>query len=500
MSEARSFEPPIQAPGALLTVEEMYAADRAAIEGGSSGATLMENAGAAVVEAIVGQWTPRRVLVLCGPGNNGGDGFVVARLLAARQWPVRVALLGEIGRLTGEAALNAKRWTGEAGGAVETFEPDALGDAELIVDAVFGAGLTRDVEGAALATLKAAAGRPIVAVDVPSGVHGDSGAVKGFAAPADLTVTFFRAKPGHYLLPGRQYCGRLVVADIGIPDDVLQAIMPAQHLNDPGRWRRDLHWAQPGDHKYSRGYALVVGGPVLTGASRLAARAAQRAGAGAVALAAPVDAQTIYKVALESVIIRPYRDTAALLDIAEDPRLGAVLVGPGAGVLGSTRERTLAVLRTRKAAVLDADALSIFEGSAELMFEAISAPCVLTPHDGEFARLFPDLSGHRLIRARMAAARSGAVVLLKGYDTVIAAPDGRAVINANAPADLATAGAGDVLAGILVALLAQGVDAFAAAQAATWMHGEAARRFGVGLVPEDLIDLLPAVLRDLRQG
>ena len=481
---------------ALLTVAEMYRADALTIEAGTPGVTLMENAGRAVADSIRERWESRDTVVLCGPGNNGGDGFVIARVLAEAGWAVRVVSLVGLESFSGDAKANAELWQGPF--AVASGAQDVAG-AELVVDALFGAGLSKDVAGLAADLLRACDGAaPIVAVDMPSGVHGDTGAVMGIAPHADLTVTFFRKKCGHTLMPGRARCGEIVVADIGIGSDVLEQIAPQQAENTPELWKPALRFPGPEAHKYSRGYALVVGGQVLTGAARLAARAAQRAGAGAVGVAAPVDAQTVYKVALESVMVQPFRDTASLRDLVEEPKLDAVLIGPGAGQVTATRERTSMVLRSGKPAVLDADALSVFEGTPDLLHASVSGPTVMTPHEGEFSRVFPDIAGGRLIRARAAAARSGCVVLLKGYDTTIAAPDGRLSVNTNATPDLATAGAGDVLAGIIVSLMAQGVPAFEAACAGAWLHAAAGAAFGPGLIAEDLIDGIPGVMRALK--
>jgi NAD(P)H-hydrate epimerase len=478
----------------LLTVDEMYAADRAAVEAGVASETLMENAGAAIAQAIRDRWEPCRVAILCGPGNNGGDGFVVARLLGEAGWTVKLALLGDHGALKGDAKLNAGRWTG----AVEPLSPAVLHDVELVVDAIFGAGLARDVEGPVRDVIEAIGDRPTVAVDVPSGVHGDSGAIKGTAPRADLTVTFFRRKPGHLLLPGRAYCGEILVADIGIPDTVLDAIAPSQAANGPGLWAKRFPWPRLEDHKYSRGHAVVTGGRHMTGAARLAARAAQRVGAGLVTAIVPSDAFVVYKIALSSVLVHSFLDTASFAEFVGERRVSACLVGPGNEITGGTRERALAVLRTGKPAVLDADALTVFDDAIELLCNSISGPCVLTPHDGEFARLF-DTAGDKLARVRRAAALSGAVVVLKGADTVIAAPDGRAAMNDNAPPDLATGGSGDVLAGFVTGLMAQGQDPFDAACTAVWLHGAAAREFGPGLIADDLIETLPAVLLRLKE-
>ena len=482
---------------ALLTPAEMGAADRAAIAAGVTGAALMEAAGRAVADAAMRRWSRRPVAVLCGPGNNGGDGFVAARHLAAAGWPVRLGLLGERAALRGDAAHHAALWPG----AVEPLSPALLDGAALAIDAIFGAGLARPVDGVARAVIETLAARriPTLAVDVPSGLDGATGAVLGAAAPADVTVTFFRKKPGHLLLPGRKICGTLFLAPIGTPDSVLDALSPATFENGPPLWLEAYPWPDAESHKYRRGHALVRGGAVMTGAARLAARAAGRMGAGLVTLAAPESAWPVYAAALTSVIVRPVsgeRGFAALLD---DPRRNAILIGPGAGTNDSVRHDALAALAAARGLVLDADALTIFADAPDALFGAIRGPTALTPHEGEFARLFGPAAGrNKLARAREAAARSGAVVLLKGADTVIASPDGRAAINANAPPELATGGSGDVLAGMILGLLAQGVDPFRAAAAAAWLHGEAARAFGPGLVADDLPEMLPRVLRRLK--
>lgn len=480
---------------ALLTVAEMAEADRLAIAGGTPGLQLMEAAGAAVAAAVRRlRHRPGRVAVLCGPGNNGGDGYVAARLLHEAGWDVALGALGTVDALPADARANAERWAGPTA----ALDPSVIEGADVVVDALFGAGLSRPPEGAARAAIEAIGHRPCVAVDMPSGVDGDTGALRGAAPHATATVTFFRKKPGHLLMPGRALCGETIVADIGIPDAVLQTIAPRQAENRPALWLDALPVPGPYDHKYSRGHALVFGGAQMTGAARLAARAAQRAGAGMVTIACPQEALTVYKVVLESILVHPVRDTATFSGLLDDRRVTAALLGPGAGLTGGLRERVLAALAADIACVLDADALTVFENGAALLFDRIEGPCLLTPHEGEFRRLFPDLRGDRLARARAAAKQSGAVVLLKGYDTVIAAPDGRAAINANAPADLATAGSGDVLSGIATGLMAQGMEPFEAAAAAAWMHGAAAERYGAGLIAEDLIDGLPAVLAGLR--
>lgn len=481
---------------AILGNDEMYRADRYAAENGVPGERLMEAAGRAVAEAILARWSPRPVTVLCGPGNNGGDGFVVARLLASWGWTVRLGLLGKRGRLAGDARTNADRWDGR----IEPLSPDLLDGAGLVVDALFGAGLARPLEGAAAQAVGAIGERDIdcVAVDMPSGVHGDTGEVLGVAAAARLTVTFFRPKPGHLLYPGRGLCGELRVADIGIPDAALDSVQPRQWVNGPALWRHDFPRPKPTQHKYSRGHALILGGARTTGAARMAARAARRAGAGVVTVLAPPSAALVYRMALVGSLFEVIGNPADLADRLADPRAGAALLGPGNGRTAETREKVLAALGTGKPVLLDADALTIFEDDPDSLFAAIRGPCLMTPHEGEFGRLFGAMEEvGKLARARAAAVRSSATVLLKGPDSVIAAPDGRAAISNNAPPSLATAGAGDVLAGFAVALMAQGMPLFESACCAVWLHGEAAASLGPGLIAEDLPEALPGVLSRL---
>ncbi len=479
----------------LLTPSEMGAMDKAAIASGISGPHLMESAGRAVAEAVLARWTPRPVLVLCGPGNNGGDGFVAARRLRAAGWDVRLVLFGELARLSDDAAFHA----GLREGDVEAFSPAMLDDHPLVIDAIFGAGLTRDIEGdVALAIgMLIASNCDICAVDVPSGLDGATGAIRGIAAPARLTVTFFRKKPGHVLLPGRELCGETICADIKIPAALLAQSGARCWENSPDLWLPLFPWPEMASYKYRRGHALILGGALLTGAARLAAMAAMRIGAGLLTIAAPRTAWSVYASTLTSAMVQPIKDEDDFGALLSDKRRNAILLGPGAGLGDETLTATLAALATERAVVIDADALTCFAGNPETLFAAIHGPCVLTPHEGEFARLFA-ARGDKLSRARAAAAQSGAVVLLKGADTVIAAPDGRAAINSNAPPTLATGGSGDVLSGMITGLLAQGMAPFEAACAAVWMHGEAAAAFGPGLIAEDLPGLIPGVLRGLK--
>ena len=489
----------------LLTTAEMAEADRLAIAGGIAGIALMENAGRAVADAAGAVLQGRRVVIVAGPGNNGGDGFVAARHLAERGYSVRVSFVGEQKRLKGDAALAAERWSGP----VEAASPVSLTDCDIVIDALFGAGLDREVEGLPRAMIRAmnAAAVPVIAVDLPSGVNGTTGAVIGVAVNANHTVTFFRRKTGHLLLPGRLHCGTIDVADIGIPASVLDQIKLATFANRPQLWGRSFPLPAAQGHKYSRGHVVVVsGGLSTTGAARLAARGALRAGAGLVTIASPLEALSVNAASTMAVMVRPVDGASELAEFLADKRRNAVVLGPGGGVGQAMRELTMGVLASDAAVVLDADALTSFAEAPAALLSGIGKRAgrgiVVTPHEGEFTRVFKPISNDsnlhdKLEKARAAARSSKAVVLLKGADTVVAAPDGRASIADNAPPYLATAGAGDVLSGMIAGLMAQGMPAFEAAGAAVWLHGEAASEFGPGLIAEDLPEALPAVYRRL---
>jgi NAD(P)H-hydrate epimerase len=474
----------------VLTVAEMTAADRAAAALGVPSLALMEAAGAAVTREIQKRWPKQHVVVLCGPGNNGGDGFVIARLLFHAGWPVKVALLGEASALSGDAAENARRWH-----ALCLSHPltDSLFDPRpLVVDALFGAGLNRGLTGAAARAVAriAALGLTCVAVDVPSGVHGDTGLVlsgeggAGIAPQCALTVTFFRPKPAHLLYPGRALCGEVIVADIGIPAVVLDTIQPRMTVNGPGLWtlpRPD--WQS---HKYTRGHLVVFAGRDL-GAAKLAGQAARKVGAGLLTYAASGKSLGLFG-DQPGAMIRANDTTADLDELLSDHRKNAAVIGPGLGVGPATCNLVLRLLSSSRALVLDADALTSFSADPQLLFDAVrarSAPTVLTPHEGEFARLF-GAKGPRLARAKAASATSNSIVVLKGPDTLIAAPDGRVAINTNGSAWLATGGSGDVLAGVIGGLMGQGMTAWHATVAGVWLHAEAARDTGPGLIAEDL--------------
>lgn len=466
----------------LLTPRETAEADRIAAGQGIPVARLMDAAGRAVARAAARRFGPCRTLVLCGLGNNGGDGYAAARLLAEQGWPVTVAALAPP-RAGSAAEAMARRWRGPNVplGAAEVRR------AALVVDALFGAGLTRPLPDEAADAL-AAAGR-VLAVDVPSGLDGATGQALGRVRAADLTITFFRRKPGHLLLPGRDLCGEVLLADIGLPGSVLDGMSVRAWRNGPAQWR--LPRFDRESHKYTRGHATVLGGPAMTGAARLAAAGARGVGAGLVTIAAE-GAGDIYRASAEAGVIV---SDAPLDELVHDDRRRAWVCGPGLGPERARAELPKLVAAGRQV-VADADALGAHAGDPE----ALRGCAVLTPHAGEFAKLFGpmcDSGGEdRLAAVRAAAKRVGAVVLLKGADTCVAGPDGRVLVNDSAPPWLATAGAGDVLAGIVAGLLAQGMDPWAAAGAAAWLHGRAAALHGPGLLAEALAPMLPRALAE----
>lgn len=484
----------------LLSSEQMRAAEAAAIEAGVSEAALMEAAGGKTAEIALKAWSKRPVAVLCGPGNNGGDGFVAARRLKEAGWPVKVGLLGKQQNLKG----NAKLMAGLYGGEIAPLTPAILDGTGLIVDALFGAGLSRPLEGDARAMADAvnAHAAPVLAVDIPSGVNADTGLVMGAAIQAVRTVTFFQKKPGHALFPGRAYCGAVDVVDIGITPEHAAAIKINFFENQPVLWARYFRRPSPMGHKYHRGLVFAVSGEAhRAGAARLSARGALRIGAGLVTVVSPTNALAANAAHLNAIMLRSAdnaEDLSEILQSAEKYNVAA-LIGPATGVGAITKAQSLAILKSKTAAVLDADALTSFVEDQGALFEALRPDDILTPHTGEFARLFPDISldAGKLAAAQQASRRAGAIIVLKGADTVVAAPDGRAAINVNAPADLATAGSGDVLAGFIAGLRAQGMPGFEAACAGVWFHGAAGQAAGPGLIAEDLPEAVPAVLRML---
>ncbi len=484
---------------AVLTPDEMARADAMTIQGGLSGARLMENAGQAVKSVVLAHYPGIfRALVLCGPGNNGGDGYVAARLLATLGIET-VVFRSRAPKPGTDADSAAKLWNG----LVAPLDKLNLEEGDVVIDALYGAGFSGALSGddAQAAEMVRSAGAPVIAVDLPSGVSGLTGRAEGDCFEAAHTVTFFRKKPGHLLLPARGLCGRLHMADIGIPRSVLDDIAPALCENSPALFSAFLPKPDASSHKYARGHAgIFSGGAASTGAARLSATAAARGGAGAVTMFAPTEALAAHAAHLTSIMLKKADNARDVADLLADPRLSSLVIGPAFGRYEWLRDVVALALESgvARSVVLDADVFSAFADRPESLFELIKASAsnvVLTSHEGEFQRLFPGIFKSGLgkhDKAREAAKRSGAVILYKGSDTVIASPDDRAAINTNGGPELATAGSGDVLAGIIVGLLAQGMPAFEAACAGAFMHGEAGKAAGKGAVAEDFVSALAA--------
>ena len=492
----------------LLTPDEMAIADRLTIESGTSGIELMENAGRGIAD-VVTNLVPctSRIAILAGPGNNGGDGFVAARILKGFGYSVEVGLLGEPQHIKGDAKLAFDEMD-KIGIDSQKLSMQIVEEGDVFIDALFGAGLCRDIEGLVAKLIVAIndSDKQVVAVDLPSGIDGKTGNILGVAFKASETVTFFRKKLGHLLYPGRAYCGKVSLIDIGIPESVLKSVKPAVFCNDYEFWREYIPAFKETGHKYDRGHSLVYSGPIqATGAARLCAEAALRVGAGLVTLASPPSALVVNASQLTAVMVKSVADLAESNQLLANGRFNTVAIGPGFGVGVRTQELVLAILAGTQSVVLDADSLMSFITEPAKLYASIkessSREVVFTPHEGEFSRLFGQVSESesKVERVRNAARISQAVVVLKGADTVIANPDGMCVINENAPPWLATAGAGDVLAGIICGLMAQSLPAFYATCMGVWLHSEVANRLGPGMISEDLLYGLRSVINDLMR-
>ena len=490
----------------LFTCAEMAVADKYTIEHGTAGITLMERAGRGVAEAADRIWrdagSAGTILVVCGPGNNGGDGYVAARRLAMRGIDVRVAQLGSADKLRGDAAQARKKWPD----TIKKINNISLKGVSLIIDALYGAGLNKAIEGAAASLIKEIneSTAVVVSVDVPSGLSGDNGTVDGAVIEADHTVTFERKKPGHLLYPGRRLTGQLHLVDIGINPACHGLIKAKTFENIPALWGHMLPQERAEQHKYNRGHVMVLGSraPML-GACRLTSLAALRTGSGLVTLMAPKGTYDIQAAALDDILVVNMAKQNSFVSRLKDDRITAVAIGPGAGIGVETKKLVLKTLETERATVVDADALTSFVDQPAILFKAITGPTVLTPHTGEFQKLFPDLDygGDKLAAARTAAKRSGAVIILKGPDTVIASPCGLAVINSNAPSHLSVGGTGDILTGMVASLLGQGMSAFDSACAAVWLHAKAAQSYSRGMIASDLLtEISPALSKVTRMG
>ena len=481
----------------IITPDDMGRIDRAAAVSGLSSYGLMERAGQAVAAAALRRFPgAMRFAVLCGPGNNGGDGYVAARALMEAGAEVAVYAFDDTASVKGDAAEAFGCFAGPVF-ALDDYAPRA---GDVVIDALFGAGLSRDLPEAAVRVIKAVRRNvlPVLAVDLPSGIDGRTGQVRGDAFDAVATVTFMSRKPGHLLLPGRDLAGEVEVFDIGIPARILTRHADHMRVNTPAVWHVALPLQTGTTHKYVRGHLAVFSGPATaTGAARLSAQAGLRAGAGLVTLLSPPDALAANAAQLTAVMLKPLEGEEDLAALLKDERLKTFVLGPGFGDPEKAKAFVRLLAATGRRLVLDADGISAFRDDPAALFALFAdgpPRMVLTPHDGEFARLFPDLAENETLskieRARKAAARSNGIVILKGADTVIAAPDGRVLVNENAPSWLATAGSGDVLAGIVGAHLAQGMPTFEAAASAVWRHGEAGQKAGEGLTAESLISAL----------
>jgi len=469
----------------LLNVRDMYLADSLAMKSGVTGISLMGKAGQAVAKAVCEIMPEGRVLVLCGPGNNGGDGFVAAAVLGKLGYQVQLCSMVPISGLKGDALHFAREWQGSV--VHELGEAD-FSSADIIIDALFGAGLTRPLDGTCCNYAEWSREKRVVSVDMPSGVSGDTGEIVGDVAfDAEKTVTFFMKKTGHCLYPGADLCGDVLVADIGVPQEVTAKLSLLCKENHPDLWSGQIPRYRYSQHKYHFGHSLVWGGE-MSGAGRLAAMSALRVGSGLVTVLCSEADRLVYALTSPSLIIDEHKDRSELTAFFKNRKVSAFVLGPGGGRSDSFKSFVSDALEYCSVpGVLDADAISVFEEKPEQLLSLLSDQVVMTPHEGEFKKLFPEVRGSRLERARQAATKAGCILVLKGADTIIAAPDGRTVINTNAPYWLARGGTGDVLAGIITGLLAQGVSVFDAACAGVWLHGDAARRAGSGMIADDLL-------------
>lgn len=489
----------------ILTNEQMAEADRLTIEGGIDGYDLMLTAGKTAVDEISAHYAGRynRALVLCGPGNNGGDGFIIAALLEATGWIVRLAALKPAGELKGDAAKAAAEWSSD----VLDFTSVQPETEEVIIDAVFGTGFSGALEPPVSALFTAinnrTAGSPVIAVDIPSGVSGSTAEASENALKAERTITFHRKKLGHVLMPGMGHCGKITVCDIGIKKEASDKAGFITTENHPAFWQKYLNAQDCGLNKYDKGHSVIFGGPMMTGAARMAAGSAMRIGAGLCTIIGHKEAADVYRAGAPHIMFSPWENYNGFINaVTEDKRRNAVLIGPGAGLENAAglREMIGRTLNKKygKHCILDADALTAFKGHHETFYTILHENCVLTPHEGEFRRVFPHITtGSKLERAKEAARLSGAVVLFKGADTVIAHPDGRTSVNVNGTPDLATGGSGDVLAGMITGLMAQGTEPFYAACAAAWIHGRAAQILGKGMIATDIPDTIPQILQEI---
>jgi len=478
----------------VLTTEEMREAELSAINEGIKSFSLMEAAGFSVASQIIESFKPCYIMVLCGSGNNGGDGFITAQKLKEEGWNITIASMVKRNKLKGDAALAAQKWDGEIKDLNSNL---SVHNIEIVVDAIFGTGFKGELSPELITLFNKIKVRkiPVIAVDIPSGINATTGIVAEDTLKAQLTVTFCRKKIGHLLLPSKNLCGKIITSDILITDKQVASINSNSFENTPALWLKDFPIAKEDEHKYNRGHSLIFGGKIRTGAACLAAKASQKIGAGLTTIISQEDSLNIYKLYRASLMVDEFNNIDEFKNILRDEGKNAILIGSGSGI--DIKEYIDAIFSFNKYIVLDADVFSAYKNKPSELLENLSENCVLTPHEGEFKRLFPNLTGNKLDRAREAAKISNAIIVLKGGDTIIAAPDRTAVINTNAPPSLATAGSGDVLAGMITGLMAQGMPPFMASSAAVWLHGESARNYGFGLTAEDIISNISKTLNNL---
>ena len=477
---------------ALLTNSQMSFVENQAIKSGKKSTELMENAGTAVVKLILKRYKNRNISVLCGPGKNGGDGFVVARLLKEQGWNVRLGLTSS--QKDKDSIEKAELWKGN----IEPLNESLLYGNPIIIDAMFGAGLKRKLTGIPLALVTKINNKKLdcIAIDIPSGIDGDSGKILGDAPKCKLTITFFCAKPGHFLMPSKSKVGEVIIEDIGISNSFLKQINVKTFLNTPELWKKKFPIPTYDTHKYKRGHLLIAGAANMTGATHLASSSARRIGAGVVTIGAPSSSCDIYKLGAFGHIVLPINNPGDWNNLLKNYKNTATLIGPGLGKIAFLKDVVIAALNSKKPVILDADGLNIFKNNPLQLFHSTNRKHILTPHEGEFKKLF-NFKGNPISRVSRAAKKSGAIVLLKGSSTIIAHPNGKIIINDTGKPYLATAGSGDVLAGIIAGLITQGMNVFEAGCGGTWIHGRAAELFGPGLIAEDIPKLIPTILNEI---
>lgn len=468
----------------ILTAEQMYRADKETCAKIMPEIQLMENAGFAAACQIARNYHKCPVLVLCGTGNNAGDGLVVARILQQWGWPVEVALTGQEERMSPCAKINAEKFNGFKRQLSFKRLEKMKKNGGLIIDAIFGIGLSRPVQDDIADFFRAVneSNLPCVALDIPSGIHADTGEVLGASLYCDMTITFCRPKIGHFLYPGKEYVGELVVCPIGIPDEIVRQNRPSFYENTPELF--SLPESSPYHHKYSKGATLIRAGK-MCGAARLAALANRRAGSGLTAVSCTTQAYPVFASDTAGTVIQTADTAQDFSEHVNSSKISAVVIGMGADKKDDTKAFLHLIAASEKPFVADAGALPFIKGIKK------RSHGVITPHAGEFTRLFPELKGkNKLVQALTAAETLGCTVVLKGADTIIASAKGTVAINSVSNFDLATAGCGDVLDGIIGAMLAQGLPPFEAACAGVWLHSRAAEKAGKNMIAEDIIDHL----------